>query len=361
MVDIAVTGRCNLRCQYCFYSDEMTARSNLSTSQWLSIFDKLGELGVMNVCLTGGEVFTRPDLFELIDGIVRNRMRYSILTNGTLISGKVLTKFEQGKRHLRMDYIQVSIDGSRAEVQNLSRPKSFDRAVHGLRLLKEGNLPVVVRVTINRYNLYDLENLAKFLLEDIGLPSFSSNAVAPIGAGCLNSADVSLTRKEQAEAMRIISQLEKRYPGRLHAQAGPQANIKIYTEMEHARATGEKASTWQMGYLTACGCVFSKISIMHDGAIVPCHLLSSLVMGNILVDSLEQIWRNHPILTSLRERRKIPMQQVPGCHSCEWADFCNGGCPGLANQLTGIVISANPEDCYRNFLMETDRTYGNAT
>ena len=35
-------------------------------------------------------VFTRPDLFELIDGIIANKMRYSILTNGTLITEETL-------------------------------------------------------------------------------------------------------------------------------------------------------------------------------------------------------------------------------------------------------------------------------
>jgi MoaA/NifB/PqqE/SkfB family radical SAM enzyme len=75
-VDIAITGKCNLACQYCFYADEMVARTNLPAERWLSFFEELGSLGVMTVCLTGGEVFTRPDLFELIDGIIANRMRY---------------------------------------------------------------------------------------------------------------------------------------------------------------------------------------------------------------------------------------------------------------------------------------------
>lgn len=74
-VDIAVTGRCNLSCAYCFYADEMTARGDLPTEAWLRFFDELGRLGVMTVTLTGGEVFSRYDLFTLIDGVIANRMR----------------------------------------------------------------------------------------------------------------------------------------------------------------------------------------------------------------------------------------------------------------------------------------------
>ncbi len=87
-VDISVTGRCNLKCGYCFYADEMTELADLPTERWLSFFEELGALAVQTVCLSGGEAFTRPDLFELIDGIIDNRMRYSMLSNGTLISEK---------------------------------------------------------------------------------------------------------------------------------------------------------------------------------------------------------------------------------------------------------------------------------
>jgi len=335
----------------------MTALSDLPTERWLDFFEELGSLGVMDVSLTGGEVFTRPDLFDLIDGIIANRMRYNILSNGTLINEKMLKQFEKGKRRLRLDYIQISIDGSKAEIHNRSRPNSFDRAITALRLLKESNYPVVVRTTINRYNLYDLENIAYLLLEDIGLPSFGTNDAMPIGTGCINESSVSLRPRDQVVAIEIISRLLKRYPGRLNAQAGPQAKLKMFAEMEHARRTGEKTTRWKMGYLSSCGSVFLKIDVLHDGTIVPCCMLPGLKLGNVTADSLEEIWLSHPIMTDLRQRRKIPMEQVPGCEGCEWAPFCNGGCPGLAHQLTGDFNRANPQDCYKNFLLETEEKY----
>jgi len=108
-----------------------------------------------------------------------------------------------------------------------------------------------------------------------------------------------------------------------------------------------------MGYLTACGCTFSKLDVLHDGTIVPCHLLYDLHLGHIATSSFEEIWRTHPTLTALRSRRSIPMPEVPGCADCEWTAYCNGSCPGLAYDLTGDFNRANPEDCYRRFLAET--------
>jgi SynChlorMet cassette radical SAM/SPASM protein ScmE len=312
----------------------------------------------LDAALTGGEALLRPDIFELIDGIIANRMRYNLLSNGTLIDEKMLAKFEQGKRRLRLDYIQVSIDGSTANIHDLSRPGSFAKAIRGLKLLKEAGFPVTVRVTINRHNLGDLENIAKLLLEDIGLNSFGTNEAMPIGSGCRSNANMALSSMEKMQAMAAIGRLQRRYPGRLNAQAGPQAKRKAYAEMVHARRTGEKSQRWTMGYLTSCGCVFSKIDVLHDGSIVPCCMLPDLVLGNITTDSLLDVWHNHPTMQALRERRGIPMSDVPGCEACEWNLYCNGSCPGLAHQLTGDFNRANPEDCFKNFLKETGASYG---
>ena len=82
-LDIEITARCNLRCRYCyFFNNPAVEYRDLPTDEWLTFFDELGSLGVMNVTLAGGEPFIREDLPTLLEGIVRNRMRFSLLSNG---------------------------------------------------------------------------------------------------------------------------------------------------------------------------------------------------------------------------------------------------------------------------------------
>ncbi len=345
-VDIAITGRCNLSCKYCFYADEMVARSDLPTERWLSFFEELGRLGVMNVCLTGGEVFTRKDLFELIDGIIANRMRYNILSNGTLINNEILKKFEIGKRRKRLDYIQISVDGSCAEIHNKSRPNSFERVIRGLQLLREARFPVAVRVTINRYNVDDLENIARLLLEDIGLPSFGTNEAYPCGETYRAEGSIMLTPMQRLRAMKTLTELVARYKGRISAQAGPLALAREFKMIEEALKKG-KNSIPGRGTLCGCGGVFNKIAILHDGTMVPCHNLSSLRLGTIGVDDLQQVWLEHPLMNALRERREIPLSSLDTCQDCQYQGFCTGGCPGGAVFLTGEMNARNPMDCYR--------------
>jgi SynChlorMet cassette radical SAM/SPASM protein ScmE len=345
-VDIAITGKCNLACQYCFYADEMVARSNLPTDRWLSFFEELRQLGVMTVCLTGGEVFTRPDLFELIDGIIANRMRYQLLSNGTMVTAQTLAQFEIGKRRQRMDSIQISVDGSSAEVHDLSRPKSFGRALEGLKLLKKAGYPVSVRVTINRFNVDDLENVAYLLLEEVGLSSFSTNEAYACGATNRTEDSIILTPAQRQQAMETLTRLSEQYDQRIQAQAGPLVFANEMKIMDEMRACGQNGRPGR-GTLSSCGGAFTKIAVLHDGTIVPCHLLSTLRLGTIGVDSLQDIWLNHPTMKAMRQRREIPLSSLATCQGCTYQGFCTGGCPGGAVYAYGEINARNPMDCYR--------------
>jgi SynChlorMet cassette radical SAM/SPASM protein ScmE len=344
-VDIAVTGCCNLACQYCFYAEEMAARSDLPTETWLAFFEELSRLGVMTVTLTGGEAFTRPDLFELIDGVIANRMRYNLLSNGTLITEKTLAQFTIGKRRQRLDSIQISIDGSSAEVHDRSRPKSFRRALRGLKLLHDADFPVTVRVTINRYNVDDLENVAHLLLEEVGILSFGTNEAYPCGA-VDRSGEIALTPGKRSQAMRVLTELSERYPGRISATAGPLAYARELKRIEEAMRRSETSFPGR-GHLTACGGVFSKMAVMHDGTLVPCHNLSTLHMGQVGQDDLAQVWQTHPMMQAVRQRYTIPLSKLETCQDCTFQGFCTGGCPGGAVYLLGDLNARNPLDCYR--------------
>jgi SynChlorMet cassette radical SAM/SPASM protein ScmE len=345
-VDIAITGRCNLKCKYCFYADEMTALSDLPTERWLSFFEELGRLAVQRVCLTGGEVFTRPDLFELIDGIVANHMRYNLLSNGTLITEETLHRFETGKRRLRLDYIQISIDGSRAEIHNRSRPDSFDRALRGLRLLVKSGFPATVRVTVNRYNVDDLEGIARLLLEDVGLPGFGTNEAYSCGATDRDQGRVLLTPPQREQAMDTLARLAAHYDGRISASAGPLSYAREFKRIEEALAAGETGSPGR-GTLCGCGGMWSKLAVLHDGTIVPCHNLGTVHLGAVGMDDFQQVWLEHPTMVALRRRREIPLQSLETCRDCSYQGFCTGGCPQGALQVYGEINARNPFNCYR--------------
>ena len=352
-VDIDLTARCNLRCRYCYFFDNPAVPyQDLPTAEWLRFFDELGRCAVMDVCLAGGEPFIRPDLPALLQGIVRNRMRFAILSNGTLITDEIAAFIAATGR---CNYVQVSIDGSGPAAHDACRgPGAFEAAVHGLRTLQRHGVNAAVRVTIHRHNVYDLEATARLLLEELELHSFGTNSAGYLGSCRVHAGDVMLTAAERLVAMETLSRLDQQYPGRIQAAAGPLADARMWRRMEEAQAAGAPPFP-NGGRLTACGCHSSKIAIRADGAIVPCNMLPHIVLGRINRDSLVEVWQHSPALNELRARHTIPLTEFEFCAGCEYIPYCTGNCPALAYTLTGQVNHPSPDACLRRFRDEGGR------
>jgi len=219
-VDIHFTNRCNLTCKYCsdFVGEQI---DDLPIQEWLSFIEELGKCTVLNVSIGGGEPFIRNDLKELIDSIVRNNMRFTMVSNGTLISDELAEYIASTGR---CDSVQISIDGSFPLPHDVFRGNgSFEKAVSGLNRLRKYGVNVDVRVTIHRHNVYDLEAIAHFLIEELKLPGFSTNAASYLGRCRSNSDEVQLTIEERSFCMSTLLNLSKKYEGRITASAGPHA------------------------------------------------------------------------------------------------------------------------------------------
>ena len=350
-LDIEITARCNLRCRYCYFFDNPAAEyRDLPAEEWLTFFDELGSLGVMNVTLGGGEPFIREDLPVLLEGIVRNRMRFSLLSNGALIDDGIAAHLAASGR---CDFVQVSVDGSCAETHDAFRgTDSFVGATRGIDTLRRNGIEVAVRVTVHRENVHDLEAIAKLLLDQMGLPSFSVNAAGYLGSCRLNEADVMLDVEERLEAVTTLLDLAERYDGRISAQAGPLADGQLWRLMEEARV--RKAPPFSNGgHLTACGSAASKVAVRSDGVIVPCTMLRHIELGRVNEDSLLQVWQESPALDRLRRRAQIPLSKFEFCADCDYMPYCSGNCPALAYALTGEVDHPSPDACLRHFLQQT--------
>jgi len=347
-VEIAITNTCNLRCAYCSHFTSPTdVGCDIPLEDWLRFFEALNRCAVLKVCLQGGEPFFRKDIIQILQGVVTNRMRFSILSNGILVTDEIAAFIASTHR---CDFIQISLDGSLAAAHDSMRGEgSFQKALAGIRMLQKYNVPVTVRVTIHKHNVSQLDALAYFLLEEMKLPSFSTNAASYAGLCRTNAARVQLSIAERSLAMEKLLMLHSKYPGRINAMAGPLAEAKSYLMMEDARKQQKKMLAGK-GYLTGCNGPMSKIAVRSDGVIVPCILLSHIELGRINKDDVCSIWQCHPELENLRNRRLIPLSEFAFCQDYSYMPYCSGGCPALSYTIIGNINHPNPDTCLRKFL-----------
>lgn len=347
-VDLAITSHCNLRCNYCsHFGSSGDVGQDLPGKKWLQFFEELNRYAVMTVTLQGGEPFCRTDIRVLVEGIVSNRMRFHILTNGTLITDEMASFLSSTNR---CEGIQVSIDGSVAETHDAFRGAgNFAKAMQGVEYLQEHNLPVSVRVTIHKENVHDLEAIARLLLEEYKLAGFSTNVASFMGLCRKNSQSVQLTAEERTLAMHTLLKLYHKYNGRISGNAGPLAEATIWQEMEQARRQRKKHLPGG-GYLTGCGGPMETIAVRADGVIVPCIQMSHIALGIINKNDLKAIWQNHMKLTKLRNRFHIPLRDFKFCQGCSYINYCTGNCPALAYLIVGKEDHPSPDACLKRFL-----------
>ena len=89
---VAITRRCNLRCQYCHMEGEDEHTKNfaeeMTVDEIVRIVRLAAGLGIFKVKLTGGEPLMRKDIVEIVKGIaaVPGLADVSMTTNGTVLA-----------------------------------------------------------------------------------------------------------------------------------------------------------------------------------------------------------------------------------------------------------------------------------
>ena len=163
---LAVTDRCNLRCQYCMPAhgiDIVDRKELLTFKEMYRISRVLSELGVNKVRLTGGEPFVRKDFIKFLEMLSYNDLleEINITTNGALIS-KHIAKLEK----LKIGSINLSIDSlSRENFAKITRRDVFDEVYKTLVALENSTLNLklnaVVQSGVNTHEIVDFIELTK--------------------------------------------------------------------------------------------------------------------------------------------------------------------------------------------------------
>lgn len=348
-IDISVTNKCNFRCLYCNnFSNNYIENEEVTVDKWVSFIKKLKNSTISHIILTGGEPFIREDLKSFIDSIVESEIRFSILSNGSLITDQIAHYLSSTGKCIE---VQISIDDSTHQNHDVFRGKgSFELALRGIEYLKKHGVNISVRTTLHKKNFQHIEHIVKFILEDLNIPYLGVMSAFYMGACKQHHEIIQLSIDERAIVMEKLSHIQKTYKNRVCAPAGPLAEIYEWSAMEKAKDNIESLPLNNGGYLNGCGGVMHKLSIRADGVIVPCLKLSHIELGRINEDDINEIWFNHKELVKLRDRQKIPLSDFELCSSCIYQKYCTGGCPGLSYELTGKINHPNPDQCYKIFI-----------
>jgi len=370
------TYKCNLKCKHCYEDAGGKKRSELSTDeakQVLDILSKMVEIGLPALSFSGGEPLAKKDFFE-IAGYAKKRIGYiSIASNGTLITRDNAKRIKDAG----VDYVEISIDGATPQVHDEFRgiPGAFERATKGIKNCIEEGVDTCIATVLHRDNLAELDRLIE-LTKQLDVRFMHFNYIPTGRARTLVELD--LTPEERFHVLETIG---KEIIG-LYLQAkeeelkSGESNVRVdkffstcpqYASVtkELSKKIGEKFVVEAhyaarkgienvANFLGGCGAGRLYCCLEPNGDMKPCVFFPTnkdTVLGNILKDSFEEIWDNHPLLWKLRTREDLEDYIVNGkrvgCGNCQDKYIC-GGCRARAHSYFSGNVNAPDIGCIHN-------------
>ena len=315
-IRILLTNKCNLHCNFCFIDSSNNAdKEELTTTEWLKFFERLKELFIFDVSLSGGEIFLRNDLFVLLKRLRENLMhKITLLTNGSLITKEIANQL----RKINIKNISISVDGLEEKHDQLRGGGNFQKTIKGIQNLLSIGIEPQVSFTPMRSNYKDLGPLIDFIAS-LGIPIIGVNTLTPHGRCLYIYKDIALEYPQQVkEVLEVIEEKKREYPDiEIICQLG------FYYHLPQSYMYFEKnPQNYKIKHLKdGCGAASTSCTITSIGDVIPCEGLSMFRGGNIREHDLLHIWNNSTKFKMIRDLSKIAMNQAPYCKDCKYINL----------------------------------------
>ena len=159
---LAVTDRCNLRCNYCMPENGIPPiphKEILSYEENLRLVNIFSDLGIKKLRITGGEPFVRKGLIDFIESIRKSNPYISIhiTTNGTLIF-----QYLQKLKDLGINGINLSLDTfDKEKFRIITHMGNLDDVLRTLDKIIELQIPIKINTVVsNGFNADEIPDLA---------------------------------------------------------------------------------------------------------------------------------------------------------------------------------------------------------
>lgn len=323
MLDLEVTRRCNLRCDYCFVGWSRDWHTRLPYDVAASIVrDGVGRFDVLH--LTGGEPFSWPGLLDLVDlGLSLGYASALINTNGTLLTHEAVARLAAHRGRAR---ISVSFDGPREVHDPVRGEGRFDEADAAVERALAAGVPVTVMTVVTPLVL---SRLPEFIVERVRRHArLAGITLFPVGVGPSGSQKPGVPLSEhspdQLSELAAIVALARRAGVPISVGAYPIINPLL-------RALGYPESE-----LYQCAAGRGRVCVHADLTVSPCHPVKHAVYGRWEPGLFAR-------LSTLPAHERLGRRDFDGCSTCSQREAC-GHCRAFVT-ASGADLYGNDRVC----------------
>ena len=304
---LEVTPRCNVRCVHCYMGDfrsgDPTLRE-LSLEEIRGLVDQITEAGCMDLLLTGGEPFVRPDMLDIYDYTREKGLIVTIFTNGTLLSPRIADHLAE----LPPFGMEITLYGASAETYErvTGIPGSYERCLRGIDLLLDRGIPLKLKTMLLTLNAHEIESMRAFATSR-GLPF----RFDPLVNGAHDSSRAPLSYRVDPRVVIEIEQQDEVRCSEMNQFVQRYAGVQVDSSR-----------------LYTCGAGRYSFHIDAYGRMSPCiasRARSYDLRAGTFLDGWEQF---------LPKERDLPTTRVTRCTDCRLRSFCQM-CVGRAFTESG--------------------------
>lgn len=296
-----LTYNCSEQCIHCYNpgatrnDSEISHRADreeLDLDDYKRIIDDLCEHGLVKVCLSGGDPFSKPIVWDIIDYLFQKEIAFDVFTNGQRIVDKV--------EHLANYFprlVGVSIYSGVAEDHDaITRVKgSWERSMKVVEQLSDLAVPMNLKCCIMQPNLHSYYLVADLAKKYGAEPQFEININDSID-GDMCSRQLRLTEEQFQVVLR-------------------DDNIPYYVGPEAPGFGGQPRPLDVNG----CGAGHTTFCITPDGNLQPCCAFP-MPFGNLKNHSLKKILTESPVL---KEWQNATLREYEDCGKKDYCAYCN--------------------------------------
>jgi len=326
-VHFDLTYRCNERCVHCYLDHDN--HGELTTAECLQVLDDLARSGALFLTFSGGEIFLRPDLYEILAAARRLHFDISLKTNALLVTPERAARL--GELGVRRVQISVYSDIPAVHDAITKVPGSLQRTLAAIPILLQHGLQVKLACPLMRENLLAYRGVMA-LAEKLGVPYILDLTITPM----MDGSSGPLAHRASVSSLLPLLQdarLEACKPQPTSATARPES----VGPLGSAVSRGIESPAYQD---LPCSAGHNSCYISPYGDVFPCVQLPQAA-GNLRREKFDDIWYHAPQLERLRAIRE---SQLPVCSRCEIRSYCER-CPGLALMEGGNLLGAYERAC----------------
>jgi pyrroloquinoline quinone biosynthesis protein E len=294
--------------------------TELTTAEWQDVMRQAGELGILQVHLSGGEPTARKDLEEILEAAVKAGLYTNLITAGVTLTRERMMKLAE----IGLDHVQLSIQDVDAE--NADRISAYKgglaKKIEVSQWAKEAGMALTINAPIHRQNIQNVPRMIEFAIE-CGAGRIEIAHVQYYAWALLNRSALMPTRESFMTAAKQVEEAREKYKGIIV--------IDMVVPDYYAKFPKPCMGGWAKQIL----------NVTPSGRVLPCHAAESIThlqFDNVKDRRLADIWLNGDVFNKYRgtDWMKEP------CRSCPRKEIDFGGCRCQAFALTGDAANTDP-------------------